>query len=85
MFRISSEIGVFPVREAGEEVASFVDSLGFLARGGKQKAADESQQRNNNEAGGSRAHCRGRRRRYFRHDLLFLLDLVRGESDCFAL
>jgi hypothetical protein len=85
MFRISSEIGMFPVREAGEEVTSFVYSLGFLAHGGKQKAADESQQSKNKEAGGSRAHCHRRCKRYFRHDLLFLLDPVRGESDCFAL
>ena len=53
-------------------------SYPFLAHGGEEKAADESERATTMP----KAHCRGGCKRDFRRDLIFLLDLDRDESNC---
>jgi hypothetical protein len=60
MFRISAEVAVLPVFEAGEEMGGFIEGLGLLPLGGDQKDGDDSEKCRCDEVGCAMAeYCGG--------------------------
>ena len=67
MFGISTEVGVLPIFEAGEEMSRFIEGLGLLAHGGDEQDRHDGEESCSDEVGDTGSERWGLESRPFWH------------------